>query len=148
MRTVSAPQEGDYQLVILGSGSLESGVALDAGPVGFYRVDVSAPDVPATYFTSVPVSDQFIHLDVEVVDDSSVRMTLTSLSSDGATNSLVVHDDIPITNLTLTNSGVGYLPDAELYFNNTQITPEPTGLVFCAGALAATILRRRQRTGI
>jgi len=144
MRTMSAPQEGDTQFVILGPSSLGSGVMLHADSVGVYRVDVSAPDIPATYFTSVPVSDQFIHLDVEVVDHSSVRFTITSLGSDGATASLVVPDDIPITNLTLTNQGVGYLPDAELYFNNIQITPEPAGILFPAVVAASALLRRRR----
>lgn len=149
MRTTSIPQngEGDVQSVILGSGVIASGVSLTSFGGGVYGVGVQVFEPTATYTTfatDVPVSDQYIHLDVTVIDDSSVRVTLKSLGTDGGMDSLVVPDDVPITYLKLTNQGVGYLPDAELYFNNIQITPEPTALVFCTGALAAILLKRRR----
>ena len=147
MRTVFIQQYGEFdtQSVTLGSGPLQYGLTLYSFGSGNYRVDVSAPSVTYTqYATNVPVSDQFVHLDVAVVDSSSVRVTLQSLGTDGATASLLVPDDDPITYLTLTNQGFGYLPDAELYFNNIQITPEPTGVFFPAAAAAATVLGRRR----
>ena len=149
MRTAFIQQygEGDTQSVTLGSGPLQYGLTLYSFGSGNYRVDVSAPGLTYTqYATSLPVSDQFVHVGVAVVDNSSLRITLDSLGTDGATATLVVPDDDPITYLTLTNQGFGYLPDAEMYFNNIQITPEPTGLILSAGALAAALLRRRRRT--
>ena len=151
MRTVFIQQFGEFdtQSVTLGSGPLQYGLTLYSFGSGNYRVDVSAPGVTYTqYATNLPVSDQFVHLDVAVIDNSSVRVALQSLGTDGATASLVVPDDDPITYLSLTNQGFGYLPEAEMYFNNIQITPEPTGLVFCAGALATTLLRRHRRARI
>ena len=138
MRTTSIPQygEGDDQSVVLGSEEIASGVSLNSYGGGVYGVGVQVFGAAPTYTvfaTEVPVSDQYIHLDVTVIDDSSVRVTLP--------------DDVPITHLKLTNGGVGYLPDDELYFNNIQITPEPVGVIFPAGALAATLLGRRRRVG-
>jgi hypothetical protein len=152
MRTTSIPQygEGDDQSVVLGSEEIASGVSLNSYGGGVYGVGVQVFGAAPTYTvfaTEVPVSDQYIHLDVTVIDDSSVRVTLTSLGSDGAMDSLVVPDDVPITHLKLTNGGVGYLPDNELYFNDIQITPEPVGVIFPAAALAATLLGRRRRVG-
>ena len=147
MRTAFIQQYGEFdgQSVTLGPAPLGYGLTLERLYAGGYRIDVSGPGTPyATYDTGLPFSDQFVHLDVTVIDDSSVRATLTSLGSDGATASLVVPDNISITYLSLTNQGFGYLPDAEMYFNNIQITPEPAGLVFCAVALAATLFRRRR----
>ena len=147
MRTVSIPQYGedDGQSVKVGSSGFAYGVTLEAPPSGRYYFNVLGPNTPlATYTTEIPASDQFVHLDAAVIDDSDVRVTLTSLGGDGATASLVLPDNVPINNLTLTNEGVGYLPDAELYFNNIQVTPEPAGALFLTAG-ASTLLGRRRR---
>lgn len=147
MRTVFIQQydEGNGESVILGPGSFSQGLTLERLPGDGYRVDLfDASSNYTQYAISLPASDDFIHLDVTVIDDSSVRVTLESLGADGATASLVVPDDVPIRCLTLTNQGVGYLPDAELYFNNIQFTPEPAGILFPAAVAAAALLRRRR----
>ncbi len=147
MRTISIPQygEGNGESVILGPGAFAYGVTLEAPPSGLYYFNVLGPNTPfATYTTDIPASDQFVHLDVAVIDDSNVRLTLKSLGPDGASASLAVPDNVPITSLALTNQGAGYLPDAELYFNNIQVTPEPVATVFLAATFAGALLRRRR----
>lgn len=150
MRAVSIPQygEGNSQFITLGpvgQGPVGYGVELEASPPGNYRVDVIQPGTPyATYTTDIPASDQFVHLDIAVIDGSNVRVTLTSLGDDGGFASLVVPDSVPITNLTMANQGVGDLPDAEIYFNNIEITPEPTGILLPAIVVAGALLSRRR----
>lgn len=147
MRTVSIPQyaEGNGESAILGPGSLAYGVTVVASPTGDYMLHLlDASSTYTEYDTGLPVSDQYIHLDVTVVDNSNVHVTLESLVPDGASASVVLPDNVPITYLTLTDQGVGYLPDAELYFNNIQVTPEPAAPLILVAAIAAAILRRHR----
>lgn len=126
-----------------------NGITVEAysGAYPDYRVYVQQSQAQyALYATGVPLTDEAIHIDVSLVGNSLVRLSITSLSSDALSSSLTFADAVPMSEVALNEGGGSYyLPSAELFFNNMAITPEPASLFALSLGIAAMMLKRRRR---
>lgn len=111
-----------------------------------YRVYVQHGQQYAFYPTGVPLTDNAVHIEVGLLDSSTARVSISSLSGDGLSAAVTFNDVVPITQVKLdSGGGPEYTPADQTFFNNIAITPEPLGVLGFSLGVAFMALRRCRR---
>lgn len=145
-----APTGGFAQGFSLAQGedslmSRGTGFRFEAAPD--YSPDYLIATPTASLVTDIPLTDQGVHIEVTQLDGAQINVSVISLPSGGASQSVVLPDSVPITAVTVDNFEPATLVNGfdDLYFNNIAITPEPASVVMFSLAAAGIILRRQRR---
>jgi len=140
------PQGFDIAQGVTDFESRTTGFRFAADPQDY--ADYAVGTAQAGYVTSVPLTDQGVHVEVTQLAGSQIGVSITSLAPGGASQSLVLPVNVPLTTLTVSNpaSGAGFDGEnSDLYMNNISITPEPTSVVMLPLVFAGAALTRRRR---